>query len=424
MTGRTITLTNDLLSDLLKRKRPDNAKLHAEDAITASVIRAGFITPPVVNDADGLLLEGHGRIDVLKRLHDAGDEPPPGIHLAGDGDWLVPTVHGARLEPADARAFVVAANRTVELGGWDEKRLAQVLLDLAADEAGLAGVGYDAEDLDRIVSGLMKQVDRQAVHPDDVPDLGAEDITVQPGDTYQLGPHKVVCGDCRDPEILATALAGRPAAALITDPPYGVDYQGKSSSHLKIAGDNAAGLSDLLSAAFTSINTVLEPGASIYVFHPAGPLSLTFGRAICDAGWNFRQSLVWNKGTAVLGRSDYQYAHEPIIYAAKQQLAGKGGTAWHGGRDQTSVMDIPRPRASKEHPTMKPVALLEVLLKNSTARGQLVLDPFLGSGSLLVAAERLGRRCVGVEIEPRYVQVAIRRWEVLTGERATLVKGN
>jgi len=201
-----------------------------------------------------------------------------------------------------------------------------------------------------------------------------------------------------------------------------VKYRGKSGARLTISGDEEAGLKALLTEVFSSIDPILASGAAAYIFHPAGPLSLTFGQAVVETGWSYRQSLVWHKGTAVLGRSDYQYAHEPILYARKPVVRGQGRAPWHGGRDQSSVLEFPRPRSSSEHPTMKPVALLEALLKHSTERGDVVIDPFLGSGSTLIAAERLGRRCVGVEIEPRYAQVAIRRWERLTGLRADLVQ--
>jgi DNA modification methylase len=419
---RTMTLSYDGLTGLSARKRPDNPKTHDGNAIGASVSRAGFVTPPVVNDADGLLLEGHGRVDVLVALRQSGVEPPDGIHVGPDGDWLVPTVHGARLSPLDAQAFVVAANRTVELGGWDEKRLAQVLLDLAESEAGLSGVGYDAQDLDRLVSSLLSDVDRQSIHPDDVPAVDDRDVSVRAGDVYSLGPHTLICGDSRVPAHFTGVLEGRSAAALITDPPYGVGYKGKGERKLTIAGDDERGLDDLLTASFASVDAVLAPGAGIYIFHPAGPLSLLFGQAVCAQGWSYRQSLVWNKGAAVLGHSHYQYAHEPVIYAVKASPAGRGRGRWFGGRDQSSVLEYPRPGSSREHPTIKPVGILEAFLKNSTERGDVVIDPFLGWGSLLIAADRLGRRCVGVEIEPRYAQVAIRRWERFAGQSARLVK--
>jgi len=423
---RTLTLTDDLLSELLGRKRPNNPKGHDEDAIQESVLRNGFITPPVVNDADELLLEGHGRVDVLRALRESGAPPPAGIRVAADGDWLVPTIHGAHLSPADAWAFVIAANRTVELGGWDPKGLAQVLLDLAESEGGLTGVGYDLQDLDRLVCGLLSDVDRQSLDPDDLPDLPDDgEVTVQTGDRYALGVHVVACADSREPGLFEALLGSRTADALITDPPYGVSYRGKGAARLTITGDDERGLKDLLDASFANVDRVLAPGARIYIFHPAGPLSLLFGQGVSEQGWTYRQSLVWNKGSAVLGRSDYQYAHEPIIYAVKPRGPGKAGSrrlGWFGGRDQSSVLDCPRPRASKEHPTQKPVALLETFLRNSTERGDVVVDPFLGSGGLLVAAQRLGRHCVGVEIEARYAQLAIRRWERLTGEKARLLK--
>lgn len=421
---RELMLTMEPLSALLKRKRADNPKLHDEAAIQASIGRAGYVTPTILNELDESLLGGHGRVDSLEGLRRSGAPPPPGVQLAADGDWLVPTVRGVALAPEDAAAFLIADNRTTELGGWDDARLAQMLLDLSETANGLGGVGFDAQDLDRIVSTLLAKVDRQAIDPDDLADREEGDVRVRPGDVFEVGQHRMACGDARSLELLKHLLEGRYGRCLLTDPPYGVAYKGKSGARLEIAIDHQAGLAELLASTFTNVDQVLAPGAPAYVFHPAGPLSLVFGQAIQDIGWTYRQSLVWNKGVGVLGRSDYHYAHEPILYASKPAGRGNGRTRWYGGRDQTSVLEYPRPRAGAEHPTMKPVGLIEALLRNSTQRGDIVLDPFLGSGSTLIAAERLGRRCVGVEIDPRYAQVAIRRWERFTGQTAHLQERN
>lgn len=421
---RNLKLTMEPLSALLARMRTDNPKAHDDEAIQASIERAGYITPTVLNETDERLLAGHGRLGALNTLKRSGAAPPPGVAVAADGDWLVPTIRGVALDPADAAAFLIADNRTTELGGWDEGKLAQMLIDLSESGAGLNGVGFDAQDLDRVVSSLLASVDRKASDPDDVPEDGAEEICVRLGDAFQCGVHFVVCDDARRAGVYGLLGTDRTASCILTDPPYGVGYRGKSPAGLRIANDSEDGLLELLLAAFQNADAVLAPGSPVYVFHPAGPLTLLFGQAIQEVGWTYRQSLVWNKGVGVLGRSDYHYAHEPILYAAKPPGRGKGRSRWYGGRDQTSVLDFPRPRACAEHPTIKPVALLEALLKNSTERGDIVIDPFLGSGSTLIAAERLGRRCVGVELDPRYAQVAVRRWERFTGKTALLKERN
>ncbi|MCC6266807.1 MAG: DNA modification methylase [Dehalococcoidia bacterium] len=421
---RKLKLTMEPLSALLERKRADNPKLHDEDTIVASMGRAGYVTPVIINDHDDQLLAGHGRVEALAGLRRAGATPPPGITATPDGEWLVPTIRGVDLDADDAKAFLIADNRTTESGGWDDAKLAQMLVELSESAFGLTGVGFDGEDLDRIVSSLLANVDRDRRDPDDIPEVPDGDMEVRSGDVFRCGVHVVACADARRPDLCDLVGEGRRADCLLTDPPYGVLYKGKSGARLQIANDCEQGLDDLLLASFTNVDAVLAPGSPVYVFHPAGPLSLVFAASVQAAGWTFRQSLVWTKGVGVLGRSDYHYAHEPILYASKPAGPGKGRTRWYGGRDQTSVLEFPRPRRSTEHPTMKPVGLIEALLKNSTRRGDLVLDPFLGSGSTLIAAERLGRRCVGVELDPRYAQVAVRRWEAFTGQNAHLMERN
>jgi DNA modification methylase len=195
---------------------------------------------------------------------------------------------------------------------------------------------------------------------------------------------------------------------------------GKSSNHLTIENDDAGGIESLITSAFAAADRFLADGAAIYICHPAGPLSLTFGAAFVGQGWELRQSLVWKKDAMVLGRSDYHYEHEPLLYGFKPGPGrhGRGSLGWYGGNDQTSVFEVPRPRASREHPTAKPVQLVAAMLRNSTRRGDIVLDTFTGSGSTMIACEQLGRRFVGLEIDPRYVDVAVARWERITGRVA------
>lgn len=205
-----------------------------------------------------------------------------------------------------------------------------------------------------------------------------------------------------------------------TDPPYGVSYAGKTTRALTIENDGAAGLADLLRESFACVDGGLEAGAPIYVAHPAGALSVTFGSAFLERGWHLHQTLVWVKDSLVLGRSDYHYRHEPILYGYKPGSGrlGRGGAGWYGGNAETSVLEVKRPKASREHPTSKPPALIERCLRNSSARHDLVLDPFAGSGSTLVACEHAGRKARLIELDPAYCEVIVRRWEALTGGHA------
>jgi len=219
-------------------------------------------------------------------------------------------------------------------------------------------------------------------------------------------------------------LEGESAELLWTDPPYGVSYEGKTRQALRIEGDGATGLDALLSEAFAAADAVLSPGARLYVAHPAGELSLAFGHAFLAQGWKLRQTLMWVKDQFVLGRSDYHYRHEPIFYGHKagEGRIGRGAQGWYGDHAQDSVLEVPRPRASHDHPTMKPPELVERCVRNSTRRGGLVLDPFAGSGSTLAACEASGRAARLVELDPRFCDVIVGRFERLTGGRAQRVR--
>ena len=195
-----------------------------------------------------------------------------------------------------------------------------------------------------------------------------------------------------------------------SDPPYGVLYTGKTKDALTIENDDAAGLPGLLSAAFGTADEVLAEGAPIYIAHPPGALSVVFGQCFLGVGWHLHETLVWVKNSMVLGHSDYHYKHEPILYGWKG-----ANRRWYAGRDQVSVFEVDRPSRSEEHPTMKPVDLIIAHLQNSTRRGDLVLEPFAGSGSTIIACESLSRCARAVEIEPRYAAVCLKRWADMTG---------
>lgn len=412
----------DSLNELATRTHPDNAKGHDIVAIEASFEAFGFIDPPVVNDRDGHLLGGHGRVEALLRMRAQSKPPPGGITVDNAGDWMVPTLHGYDLTPDQAKRYLIAANRTVELGGWDLEKLTSVLSELTTTEDGLTGVGYSLADLERLVHDLQPLRPAQRQEPDDLP--AAEPPFVRPGQLWTLGDHRLLCGDATDGAVVARLIGDRFAAALVTDPPYGVAYQGKTRRRLTIANDDSEGLERLLRASFSAIDRALHENAAIYLFHPAGPLSLVFLQEFVDAGWTLRQTLVWAKSSMVLGRSDFHYRHEPIAYGHKPGSGrfGRGHLGWFGGDSQQSILEFPKPAASTAHPTMKPVGLVAALLRNSTRPGDHVLDPFVGSGTTIIAAEQLGRRCLAIELDPQYASLAIRRWEAFAGRHASLTE--
>ena len=252
--------------------------------------------------------------------------------------------------------------------------------------------------------------------PDEVPDPPAAPIT-KLGDIWLLGEHRVLCGDSTDPAAVAEVMAGELADLVWTDPPYGVDYVGKTERALTMQGDGLEGLEDLLAAMAAAIAEAARPGAAVYVAAPAGPAGLAFATALRRAGL-WRQRLVWVKNVLVLGHSDYHYRHEDLYFGyvpGAEGRRGRGGEGWYGDNAQTSVLAFDRPTASREHPTAKPVDLVGLCLTNSSEVTDVVLDLFGGSGSTLMAAETTGRRAMLMEIDPAYVDVICRRFEQHTG---------
>jgi DNA modification methylase len=332
------------------------------------------------------------------------------LEAAKDLGWTEIAATLISCDDEQARRIVLVDNRTNDLATYDEAELAALLTELPSFD----GTGYDQAALDELLDSLPPA----PLLEDEVPPL-PETPRTRPGDLYGLGPHRLLCGDGRDPRSYERLLAGERATLLWTDPPYGVDYEGKTRARLRIENDRARGLRSLLERSFATADTALAPGAPLYVCAPAGALIVPFIASFQAANWELRQALVWVKDAMVLGRSDYHYRHEQLLYGfkpAKGRL-GRGGRGWYGTDAETSVLEVPRPKASREHPTMKPVELVELALRNSCRRREIVLDPFCGSGSVIVACERTGRRGFGIELDPRYCDVIVDRYEALTGSR-------
>jgi DNA modification methylase len=363
-------------------------------ALRTSMEGVGWIQAVTVNRRTGKVLDGHLRLEEAI-AHGERSVPVQYVDLSPQEEMLAL----ASLDPISAMAEADRDALAGLLQGIDGKDDAvRELLAAVADSYG--------------VSAFMSAVG--ASEPDDVPDLTNQAVT-RLGERWALGEHVVLCGDARDQQMVEAQFARERAACLLTDPPYGVDYEGRTARRLRIANDRPGELRQLLTDAFTAADAVLVSGAPVYVCSPPGPQLVTFASAFGEHGWTLHQPLVWAKDAFVLGHSDYHYRHELVWYGWKG-----GRHPWYGGRDRSSVLEFPRPQRSASHPTIKPVALFEAFLTNSTARGALVYDPFVGSGTSIVAAERLGRRCVGVDIDPGYVDVAVRRWQGYTGKVAIL----
>lgn len=332
------------------------------------------------------------------------------LRAARELGWVEIAATFVDVDAEQARRIVLVDNRTSDVAGYDSAELLALLQELPT----LDGTGYD----DVALGALLDEVGGEQLE-DEPPPL-PERAETELGALFQLGRHRLLCGDATDPAVLERLLGGETAQLLWTDPPYGVDYCGKTSARLRIRNDGSDGLDVLLGDSFGAADAALAAGAALYVAHPAGPLSLSFGHAFVGAGWQFRQTLVWVKDSLVLGRADYHYRHEPLLFGYKPGGGprGRGRGGWYGGNAQTTVLEVQRPKASREHPTMKPPELIEIALRNSSRRGAVVLDPFAGSGSVLVACERLGRAARLVELDPRYCDVIVGRFERLTGQQA------
>jgi site-specific DNA-methyltransferase (adenine-specific) len=322
-----------------------------------------------------------------------------------------------------AKAFALADNRTADIGSYDDAALVAMLEAVhAADEGLFEATSYDEAALAELV-GTLHALDHAG--SDTEPGERSPVVVTDPGDLILLGEHRLLCGDSTVASDVERLMDGHLADCLWTDPPYGVDYVGKTSDGLTIQNDRQVDVDALVRRAFALAAAALRPGAAVYCTHPAGVQGLAFTR-LFDEAFSLRQGLVWNKGQMVLGHSDYHYSHEPILYGYTRCKGrrGRGGEGWYGDNSQTSVIDVRKPAANTEHPTSKPVALIERCLRNSSPTGGSVLDLFAGSGSTLIASGNLGRCCYALELEPAYCDVIVDRWERHTGLTAERVVFN
>ncbi len=389
-----IQLTTEYLPTDSLRPHPDNPRRGDVAAIRESLAHHGQYRPLVVNRRTMEVLCGNHTFRAAQEV--------------GLTEIAVTFVD---VDSEQARRILLVDNRTNDQATYDLEALVELLEELAD----LGGTGYD----DGSLAELLDELRPDPVGEDEPPPLPEEPET-RPGDLLVLGDHRLRCADATAPQSYARLLGDERCEAMWTDPPYGVDYEGKTKAALTIQGDRAGGLEALISAAFAAADTALSPGARLYMAHPAGELSVTFANTFVAQGWKLRQTLVWVKDAFVLGRSDYHYRHEPILYGHKpgEGRIGRGAKGWYGDHAQDSVLEVARPRHSRDHPTMKPPELVERCVRNSTRRGDLVLDPFAGSGSTLVACESSGRAARLVELDPRYCDVIVARFERLTGRRA------
>lgn len=414
------------------------------EKLKRSIQEFGLVEPVVWNKRTGHVVGGHQRLKILREL--------------GYEEVEVSVVD---LDEEREKLLNVALNK-IE-GDWDNFKLKELLQELEFGGADIELTGFDEDEIDKLFQQFVvdEEIRDDAFDPDEVLKEIEQPVT-RPGDLWRLGVHYVLCGDATRMEDIRRLMAGKKAHMVFTDPPYNVDYTGKTKDALKIKNDRmkANEFYEFLLAAFQNAYDVTVPGGAIYIAH-ADMEGINFRTAMVDSGWLLKQCIIWVKNTIVMGRQDYHWKHEPILYGWKPGAAHR----WYGGRKQATVVEYPvglaiskqgdehlltitsgassvvlkvpsyevvyqgteegstvwrfeKPARNAEHPTMKPVPLVARAIQNSSKPGDIVLDMFLGSGSTLIAAEQTGRICYGLEFDPVYCDVIVKRWEQFTGQKA------
>ena len=381
-----------------------NARTHSAEQvaqIAASIAEFGFVNPVLIGP-DNVIIAGHARLLAARKL----------------GMTEVPVIVLDHLTETQRRALVIADNRLALNAGWDEEMLRVELEALREDDFNLEVLGFDDGELEALLA--EPEAEAAGNTDDDAVPETPETAVTRSGDIWLLGDHRLLCGDATQMEAVEKVLAGGLADMVFTDPPYNVNYGAtmkdklRGKSHRKIANDNLGeGFEQFLRDACVNILAVTK--GAVYISMSSSELH-TLHKAFTEAGGHWSTFVIWAKNTFTMGRSDYQRQYEPILYGWKE------GTDhyWCGARDQGDVWFVNKPIANDLHPTMKPVELVERAIRNSSKSRDTVLDPFAGSGSTLIACEKTGRQARLIELEPKYCDVIVRRWQEFTGKRAVL----
>lgn len=368
------------------RKNDDAVKYVAE-----SIRQFGFKVPIVI-DRNGTIVAGHTRYKAAKKI----------------GMSEVPCIIADDLTEEQIKAYRMADNKVSEFAEWD--------IDLLGEELG------EITDIDMTDFGFEINIPEENAEfiKDDFDETLPEEPKSKLGEIYQMGRHRLMCGDSTDAECVKKLVGEAHVDLLLTDPPYNVDYEGKTKDKLKIQNDKMDDekFREFLRSAFFCADSVMKPGAVFYIWH-ADSEGYNFRGACRDVGWEVRQCLIWKKNSMVMGRQDYQWKHEPCLYGWK----GGAGHLWAADRKQTTILEFDRPTQSTLHPTMKPIALFDYQIRNNTKGGDIVLDLFAGSGTTIMACEQNGRTAYCMEYDPRYIDVIIKRWEDFTGQKAEMIEG-
>lgn len=377
----------------------NNARTHSDEQvaqIAASIREFGFNNPVLIAE-DDTIIAGHGRVMAARKLNLSE----------------VPCLRLSHLTETQRKAYILADNKLALNAGWENNLLSLELTELADSGFDITLTGFTQEEMDAL---KPIEVTEGLTDEDAVPDVPEEPVT-RLGDVWLLGRHRLMCGDSTSIEALETLCSGQLVDMWLTDPPYNVAYEGKTKDALTIKNDSMGNseFRQFLRDCYVAADAVMKPGAVFYIWH-ADSEGYNFRGAANDAGWKVRQCLVWKKQTMVMGRQDYHWKHEPCLYGWKDGA----GHLWASDRKQTTILEFDRPSRNGEHPTMKPVALFEYQMLNNTKGGDIVLDSFGGSGTTLVAAEKNGRVSRLMELDPKYCDVIVKRWQDFTGKKATL----
>ena len=369
----------------------NNARTHSPEQIKklrSSLREFGFINPVII-DRDYGVIAGHGRILAAKE----------------EGIREVPCVFADHLTEAQKKAYIIADNRMAMDAGWDEELLRVEIESLQGMDFDPLLTGFDEKELAALFDDGAEAKDDDF----DVDEELEKPVFSKTGDVWTLGRHRLVCGDSTKAETYEILMQGKKANLVVTDPPYNVNYEGTAG---KIKNDNMAAekFYQFLLDAFTNMEKVMAEDASIYVFH-ADTEGLNFRRAFSDAGFYLSGCCIWKKPSLVLGRSPYQWQHEPVLYGWKKN----GKHQWYSDRKQTTIWEFDKPKKNGDHPTMKPIPLLAYPISNSSMSNTLILDPFGGSGSTLIACEQTDRSCCTIELDEKYCDVIVKRYVELKG---------
>ena len=378
----------------------NNARTHNAQQINklrSSLREFGFINPVII-DRDFNVIAGHGRIMAAKE----------------EGINEVPCVFVDYLTEAQKKAYILADNRMAMDAGWDEELLKVEIEALQAEDFDLSLTGFDESEL----AGFFDTADDAKEDDFDVDAELEKPPVTKSGDLWLLGNHRLLCGDSTKEESYTLLMNGKKANLVVTDPPYNVNYQGTAG---KIKNDNLENdkFYQFLFDAFTCMEKAMADDASIYVFH-ADTEGLNFRKAFADAGFYLSGTCIWKKQSLVLGRSPYQWQHEPCLFGWKKN----GKHQWYSDRKQTTIWEFDKPKKNGDHPTMKPIPLIAYPIKNSSMSNCIVLDPFGGSGSTLIACEQTNRICHAIELDEKYCDVIVKRYieQVGTAENVSVVR--